>query len=342
MLQSRQPPGDVMLHFAQFGAGRIGAIHAANLAGNHAATLRHVIDVNRDAAAALAARHGATVSTSEAALADRQVNAVLIASSTDTHADLIIAAARAGHAIFCEKPIDLSLDRVDACLAEVERAKVPLMVAFNRRFDPSFASLRARVLAGEIGSVEQVIVTSRDPAPPHRAFIGSSGGMFRDMSIHDLDMARWLLGEEPIEVFAYGACLVDPMFAEEGDIDSGMILMRTASGRMAHINNTRRAVYGYDQRLEVFGSAGRLIADNRTATSVELADARAVARDKPEPFFLQRYAEAYRAELNAFISAVTAGTDMPVSAADGRQALVLAEAAMASMQQGGPVAVTPP
>jgi len=330
-----------MLEIAQFGAGRIGAIHAANIAASGTARLRYVVDINRPAAEALAAKHGAHVATTEAALGDPKVGAVIIASSTDAHAELAIAAARAGKAIFCEKPIDLSLARVDACLEEVARAGVPMMVGFNRRFDPSFAALRRRVTEGAIGAVEQVIITSRDPAPPPIDYIRVSGGLFRDMMIHDFDMARWLLGEEPVEVFAVGATLVDPAIGAAGDIDSAMVLMRTVSGRLAHINNSRRARYGYDQRVEVFGSEGRLIAGNRTPTTVELADARGVSTDAPLPFFLERYAEAYRIELDSFLSAVATGSPPPVGPEDGRRALLLAEAAVQSLRLRCPVEVAP-
>jgi myo-inositol 2-dehydrogenase / D-chiro-inositol 1-dehydrogenase len=331
-----------MLVFAQFGAGRIGAIHAGNLAASGAARLKHIVDVNGPAAAALAAKHGAAVSDTASALADPEVGAVIIASSTDTHADLVIAAAKAGKAIFCEKPIDLALPRVDAALAAVRAAGVPMLVGFNRRFDPSFAELHRRIGAGAIGTVEQVIVTSRDPGLPPIAYLKVSGGQFRDMTIHDFDMARWLLaagpgGEEPTEVFAWGAALVDPAVAAAGDIDSCMVLLRCASGRMAHINNSRRAAYGYDQRIEVHGSLGRLIAGNRVGTTVEQADALAVSSEKPLHFFLERYAEAYRIELAAFVDAVTRGAPMPVGEEDGRQALVLAEAALRSLRENRPV-----
>jgi myo-inositol 2-dehydrogenase/D-chiro-inositol 1-dehydrogenase len=326
-----------MLRFAQFGAGRIGSIHAANLAAMHETQLLYVVDVNADAARALAVKHGAQVTRVDAALADPNVDAVIIASSTDTHADLAIAAARAGKAIFCEKPIDLSLKRVDACLAAVAKAKVPMFVGFNRRFDPSFAALHARIGKGDIGNVEQVIISSRDPGLPPISYLKVSGGQFRDMTIHDFDMARWLLGEEPVELFAYGSCLVDPAVAKVGDTDSAMVVMKTASGKLCHINNSRRASYGYDQRLEVHGSKGRLIAGNRTATTVELADAAAVTQDKPLFFFLERYADAYRAELAAFVDAVVNRKPLPVTAHDGRQAIVLAEAAVKSLKTGRPV-----
>ncbi len=328
-----------MLTFAQFGAGRIGQIHAANLASTGATALRYVIDVNAEAAAKLAAKHGAQVTDVKTALADPAVDAVIIASSTDTHADLAIAAAKARKAIFCEKPIDLSLKRVDQCLAAVKKAKVPMFVGFNRRFDPSFAALHARIAAGQIGAVEQVIISSRDPGLPPIAYLKTSGGQFRDMTIHDFDMARWLLGEEPLEVFAYGSCLVDPAVAKVGDTDSVMVLLKTASGKLAHINNSRRAAYGYDQRLEVHGAKGRLLAGNRVATTVELADGSAVTTEKPLYFFLERYADAYRAELAAFVDCVVNKKPLPVTAHDGRMAIVLAEAAVKSLKTGRAVKI---
>lgn len=328
-----------MLTFAQFGAGRIGQIHAANLALNPATRLKYVVDVNAAAAKTLADRHAAAVGSIEQALSDPAVNAVIIASSTDTHADLAIRSARAGKAIFCEKPIDLSLERVDACLAEVAKAKVPMLVGFNRRFDPSFAELKTRITAGAIGAVEQVIISSRDPGLPPLAYLTVSGGLFRDMTIHDFDMARWLLGEEPVEVFAYASALVDPQVAKVGDVDSAMIVMRTAGGKLAHINNSRRASYGYDQRIEVHGAKGRISAGNRTPSTVEIADQHAVMSDKPLHFFLERYADAYRHELDAFVAAVESKKPVPVGGEDGRMALVLAEAALKSFRERRPVRV---
>jgi myo-inositol 2-dehydrogenase/D-chiro-inositol 1-dehydrogenase len=326
-----------MIEFAQFGAGRIGQIHAGNLARHPAARLRYVVDVDPRAAERLAERHGATVADCETAMRDPKVGAVVIASSTDTHAELVIQAAAAGKAIFCEKPIDLSLERVDACLKAVKEAGVPMLVGFNRRFDPSFKALHDRLAAGEIGAVEQVVITSRDPGLPPQEYLKVSGGQFRDMTIHDFDMARWLLGEEPVELFATGSCLVERRVAELGDIDSAMVVMRTAGGKLAHINNSRRAVYGYDQRIEVLGSKGMLSAGNRTPTTVERAGADAVARDKPLYFFLERYAEAYVAEMAHFIETVSAGGKPSVGPRDGRQALVLAEAALQSLKTGAAV-----
>ena len=328
-----------MLEIAQFGAGRIGQIHASNIAASKEARLRYVIDVNADAAQKLAARYGAKVVSEKEAFADPKVNAVLIASSTDTHARLAIAAAQAGKAIFCEKPIDLSLKKVDACLAEVEKAGVPMFVGFNRRFDPSFAALKRRLDAGEVGAVEQVVITSRDPSPPPLAYLKVSGGQFRDMTIHDFDMARHLLGEEPVEVFAWGEALVDRNIGRAGDIDSAMLILRTASDKMCHINNSRRAVYGYDQRIEVFGAKGLLRAENLGETTVEHFTAKGTVSDRPLDFFLERYVEAYRIELAAFITALNSRKPMPVGAYDGRRALVLAEAAMKSLKSGKPEAI---
>ena len=331
-----------MLEFAQFGAGRIGAIHAANLAASRGARLRYIVDVDAKAARRIADACGARVADERAALGDPRVRAVIIASSTDTHARLAIAAARAGKAIFCEKPIDLSLRKVDACLAVVRRAKVPMLVGFNRRFDPEFRALKTRLDRGAIGKVEQVLITSRDPGLPPLAYLRVAGGLFRDMTIHDFDMARWLLGEEPVEVFARGSCLVDAMVKRVGDIDSAAVTLCTASGKLAVITNSRRASYGYDQRIEVHGSLGRLSAGNRIESTLELANRRGVAAAKPLHFFLERYADAYRAELAAFIAAVRGKRPMPVGPDDGRQALVLAEAALRSLKSGRAVRVNVP
>lgn len=327
------------LRFALFGAGRIGAIHAGNLARNPNAELRYVVDVNAAAAQKLASAHEAVAADAKTALGDASVGAVLVASSTDTHADLCIASAKAGKAIFCEKPIDLSLARVDECIAAVKSAGVPMLVGFNRRFDPSFAALKRRLDRGEIGSLEQVIISSRDPAPPPLAYVKVSGGLFRDMMIHDFDMARWLLGEEPRTLFAAASAIIDADIGRLRDVDSAMVVLHTTSGRLCHINNSRRAAYGYDQRIEVHGSKGRLMASNLLPTTVEIANADVVASDKPHHFFLERYAEAYANELDQFIAAVNERRSMPVSAEDGRRALVLAEAAIQSVRSGQAVSV---
>ncbi|HSA90180.1 MAG TPA: inositol 2-dehydrogenase [Burkholderiales bacterium] len=329
-----------MVNFALFGAGRIGRMHAENLARRSDARLLYVVDTKPEAARALAEPLGARQADAAQAFSDPQVHAVLIASSTGSHADLSIAAARAGKAIFCEKPVDLTLPKVDACIREVKKAKVPMFVGFNRRFDPSFRSLKERLDAGAIGKLEQVIITNRDPGLPELRFLATSGGLFLDFTIHDFDMARWLLGEEPVEVFAWGAVLVDPRVRTEGkDIDTAMLLLRTASGKMCHINNTRRAVYGYDQRIEVLGAKGMLRAANLAPTRVESFGAAATCADNPWPNFQTRYAAAYAAELSSFIRSVETRKRAEVGPQDSRQVLVLAQAALESSRTGRPVKV---
>jgi myo-inositol 2-dehydrogenase / D-chiro-inositol 1-dehydrogenase len=327
-----------LVNFALFGAGRIGRMHAENLTQRSDARLVYVVDTRPEAARALAEPLGARQAGAQKVFSDPHVHAVLIASSTASHADLSIAAARAGKAIFCEKPVDLTLPKVDLCIKEVRKARVPMFVGFNRRFDPSFRDLKKRLDAGAVGKLEQVIITNRDPGLPDLRFLASSGGLFLDFTIHDFDMARWLLGEEPVEVFAWGAVLVDPRVRTEGkDIDSAMLLLRTASGKMCHINNTRRAIYGYDQRIEVLGAKGMLRAANLAPTSVERFGAEATCVDNPWPNFQTRYAAAYAAELSSFIRSVETRKPVEVGPEDSRQVVVLAEAALKSSQTGRPV-----
>jgi myo-inositol 2-dehydrogenase/D-chiro-inositol 1-dehydrogenase len=329
-----------MIHFALFGAGRIGRMHAENLARRSDAKLLYVVDTKPAAAKALAVPLGARQADAATVFSDPQVQAVLIASSTGSHAELSIAAARAGKAIFCEKPVDLTMAKTELCIREVERAGVPMFVGFNRRFDPSFRALKARLDAGEIGRLEQVIITNRDPGLPDLRFLRTSGGLYLDFTIHDFDMARWLLGEEPVEVFAWGAVLVDKRVKTVGkDIDSAMLLLRTATGKMCHINNTRRAVYGYDQRIEVLGEKGMLRAENLAPTTVEQFGAAAACADNPWPNFQTRYAAAYAAEVGSFIQSVERREPAEVGPRDGRQVLVLAEAARESSRSGKPVKI---
>jgi myo-inositol 2-dehydrogenase/D-chiro-inositol 1-dehydrogenase len=326
-----------MLSIAVIGAGRIGRIHAANIASNPAARLLGVADVDAAAAEALGQSCGARAITLDEAFA---ADAVLIASPTPTHADYIERAATAGRAIFCEKPIDLSADRVRACLQTVQQAGVALMVGFNRRFDPHFLTLKRRLDAGDIGALELLTIISRDPAPPPPAYIATSGGLFRDMMIHDLDMARFLLGEEPAELHAAASCLVDSAMGAAGDVDTAVVTLRTASGKLCQISNSRRATYGYDQRIEAHGAKGLLRAGNITATTVELANANGFLSDPVLPFFLERYAAAYRAELDTFIAAVTHGAAPLPNGEDGLRALLLADAATESARTGATIRLT--
>ncbi len=330
-----------MIEVALFGAGRIGRIHAANVARQPGARLRCVVDVFPNAAGELAFPHGARALTDpDEALSDPAVGAVVIASSTDTHADLIQRAAAAGKAIFCEKPVDLDLSRARVCAETVRAAGVLCMVGFQRRFDPTFAALKRRLDAGEIGHPEMLVITSRDPGPPPAAYLKVSGGVFKDMLIHDFDVFRWIMGDEAESVHAVGSCLVEPaVAAEAGDVDSTAVTIRTRRGRLCQINTSRRAAYGYDQRFEVLGSRGMLQAGNVRPTEVSAHTGTAVSHDLPEYFFLERYRAAYAAEMAHFLAALTDGTPVPTTITDGVRALALAEAATRSWRAG--VAVTP-
>jgi myo-inositol 2-dehydrogenase/D-chiro-inositol 1-dehydrogenase len=330
-----------MLRFCLFGAGRIGTLHAGNIAAHPGARLKSVVDVVPGAAKKLAAQYGAVaVPDAAMALADPEIDAVLIASSTDTHVDLLTASARAGKAVLCEKPIDLSLARVDACLVELTRHTVPVQIGFNRRFDPGNAALYQAVRSGEIGDLHLLVITSRDPEPPPSAYVKVSGGLFRDMAIHDFDLARWLMGEEPVEVMAAGSCRIDPEIGKLGDIDTAMVILRTAKGTLCHINNSRKAVYGYDQRVEAFGARGMLRTENHRPTALRRStSALTEAQDPLLHFFLERYTASYARQLDAFIGAVTGKTATPTTAEDGRQALRIAEAALESSKTGRSVSL---
>jgi myo-inositol 2-dehydrogenase / D-chiro-inositol 1-dehydrogenase len=327
-----------MINFALFGAGRIGVLHAANIAANHPrAHLSYVYDTNVAAAAATAAKYGARVASSiEAALGDAAVGAVLIASSTNTHVDLITASARAGKAILCEKPIDLDIERVERCRRDVAGAGVPIQIAFNRRYDRSHRAVREAVREGAIGALELLVITSRDPGLPSLSYVKGSGGIFRDMTIHDFDLARFILGDDPVgEVFATGSIRVDPALRAIGDVDTAMVVMKAASGALVHINNSRRAVYGYDQRVEAFGAKGMVASDNLRASTLTRSDANVT--DAKEPllnFFMERYRQAYLDELNDFIDVVAKKEPPAVGFEDGRCALILANAALESMRSG--------
>jgi myo-inositol 2-dehydrogenase/D-chiro-inositol 1-dehydrogenase len=329
-----------MIRVAVLGAGRIGKIHAHNVAMNPRSKLVAVADPIESAAKSLADSLGCEASASAGAtIARGDVDAIVIGTPTDTHIDFTLEGARRGKAVLCEKPIDLDIRKADAAVAEIEKLKAKVMIAFNRRFDPSAAALRRAIDGGAVGTVHQVIITSRDPSPPPATYTGS-GGIFRDMTIHDFDMARFLLGEEPVEVLASASCLVDPAIGKAGDYDTLMVILRTKSGSQCHINNSRKAVYGYDQRFEVFGSKGMLLNDNLRATTLRAYGETATETRGPLlNFFLERYEAAYRLELDAFIDAVETGKPMPVTARDGRQALRLADAALESAETGRMVKV---
>ncbi len=332
-----------MLRIAVLGCGRIGQMHAANVARHPRACLATVYDVHQPSADRVAQEQGVTAAASaEDVFASDQIDAVLIATATPTHADYIEMAVAAGKAVLCEKPIDLNLARVEACAAMIAGCTVPIQLGFNRRYDPGHAAARAAMVAGDIGDLHQVIITSRDPAIPPRAYLEAAGGLFRDMTIHDFDLARFMLGEEPTEVFAIGGALIDSALgAELNEIDSAMIVLRTASGKQCHINNSRTAVYGYDQRVELMGSTGMILSDNRKPHEMRRYSAKTVEASEPyQFFFLERYLEAFMAEIDGFVDCVEQGASPLASFEDGRRALILAEAAYLSMREGRMVKVS--
>jgi myo-inositol 2-dehydrogenase/D-chiro-inositol 1-dehydrogenase len=322
------------MRFGIIGAGRIGKIHAGNAAALKGSSVSLIADADTGAAQALATATGAKVASVDEILESKNVDAVAICAPTDLHAELIERAARAKKAIFCEKPIDLDAKRIEKTLEVVRAEGAKLMVAFNRRFDPNFAAVRQRIAAGAIGELEIVAITSRDPGPPPISYIARSGGLFRDMMIHDFDMARFLLGDEPISVSAFGSSLVDKAIGEAGDVDTAVVILQTASGKVAQISNSRRATYGYDQRVEAHGSKGMLQVANIKESSVEFAGAQGYTTEKAQNFFLERYALAYRNELAAFVEAVTSGVQPSPSGEDGLAANRLADAAYESWKSG--------
>ena len=326
-----------MLKVGLLGAGRIGQVHAEVVAAHEGARLAAISDVYAPAAEELAAKYHAQVRSSDEIIADEAINAVLIATSTDTHSDLIEAATQAGKAVMCEKPVDLSLERARACLKAVSATGRPVMIGFNRRFDPSFAAIRDSLAAGQIGKAELLSVTSFDPAPPPVEYIKVSGGMFRDMMIHDFDITNFIMGETPVSINASGACLIDPDIGKAGDIDTAVVTLSYADGKLAVIKNSRRAAYGYDQRLELLGADGLLQAQNMLENTVVKSTGQGVISAKPTYFFIERYMPAYKAEWAAFVAAVQEGNDMPVSLQDGVQALAMAEAAQRSFDSSRPV-----
>lgn len=331
-----------MIGIAVLGAGRIGKIHSTNVAAHPQAKLIAIADPFAIAVDLFAATLGAeAMSDPFAAIERADVDAVVIGTPSDTHADLLLHAVAHGKAVMCEKPIDGDMARSQAVVDEVAAKGGKVMMAFNRRFETSFAAMRAAIEAGEIGEVRQVIISSRDPGLPPEDYVKSSGGIFRDMTIHDLDMARFMLGEEPVEVTATASRLVDEaLTAKYDDYDTVMVTLKTASGKQCHINNCREAVYGYDQRVEVFGATGMLQHDNLRPTTVRRWTADLTeAREPLLNFFLQRYEQAYRSEVDAFINALVDGTPLPTSVEDGLKALALAEAAIEAVKTGKTVSL---
>jgi myo-inositol 2-dehydrogenase/D-chiro-inositol 1-dehydrogenase len=323
------------------GAGRIGKLHAENIAYSiPQAKLVAIADVNMTPTIEAWAKGlgiEKVLKDPAALIADKNIQAVLICSSTDTHADFVVKLANAGKHIFCEKPVDLTAAKVRTALEAVKKAGVQLQVGFNRRFDHNFKRVRELVDSGAIGSPQIIKITSRDPAPPPVSYVAVSGGIFLDMMIHDFDMARFQAGSEVVEVFAQGAVLVDEAIGKAGDVDTAIVTLRFANGALGVIDNSRKAVYGYDQRVEVFGSKGSAAAENDAPSTVKLSTESSVSGDKPLYFFLERYKEAFIAEMRAFVECVASGKTTPVTGEDGLQDLYVALAAKKSLAEGRPV-----
>lgn len=330
------------MRFGIIGTGRIGDMHARLVALQPDASVTWCYDPFEDNARRTAAAVNARATTDlDALLSADDVDAVLIASPTNTHVEMILRSAEAGKPILCEKPIDVDIGKVEACREKLAAFDVPLQLGFNRRFDPSHAGVQNSVASGEIGPLELLVITSRDPGPPPpRAILEACGGLFRDTTIHDMDMARFVMGEEPIEVYAMAANRVDPVFAELGDVDTAMIVMRSETGALCHINNSRRTNYGYDQRVEAFGGNGMVRSNNLRPTELSRYGAGGTAtRDELLYFFIERYRAAYEAEIRDFIDRVSTGKRPSVTFEDGRRALILSEAALRSYQTNQPVKV---
>jgi myo-inositol 2-dehydrogenase/D-chiro-inositol 1-dehydrogenase len=325
-----------MHRIAQIGAGRMGSVHLANAVANPRLDLAFLVDPRPDVGA-VAAAAGAKPAQLEHVLADASVEGVIIASSTALHLDHVLACLAAGKVIFCEKPLDLDLQRLRAAEASFRGAEDRLFVAFNRRFDPHFRVLKAKLDAGGVGELESLQIVNHDPAAPPAHFIPTSGGLFKDFTIHDFDMAAWLMPDAPVELFAWASCLVDPAIAEAGDVDTARVLLRDARGRLCVISNTRRSGCGYDQRIEAFGATGMVMVGDVTCDAVQLWSEGGAQRPRLHPGFMSRYAEAYRAEMDHFADILDGKTRPETGYEASLRSLALAEAAAESVRTGAPV-----
>ena len=331
------------LNIGIIGAGRIGKVHMQSITYNvPTAKVLGITDVFKDGLQDLADKYGIekVYNDYKEMLADKDIDAVLVCSSTDTHADISIEAAEAGKHVFCEKPVDLTPEKVQAVIDAVAKAGVKLQVGFNRRFDHNFAHVRSLINDGKVGNLELIKITSRDPEPPPAEYAAVSGGMFLDMTIHDFDMARFLAGSDVTEVYASATCLVDPAIGEAGDVDTAIINLKFENGALGVIDNSRRAAYGYDQRIEVFGSNGAAMAANDTPTNVTIMNAEGVTTDKPLYFFLERYMQSFRDEMIQFVDAVLNDKETPTTGVDGLNSILVALAAKKSVKEGRPVKIS--
>ena len=329
-----------MIKFAQFGAGFIGKIHGANIANHPRAELAYIYDVNTAAAEQLGAQLGARVAGSPEEIWASDVDAVLIASSTNTHAELLSGSLKAGKPVYCEKPIDLDIDRVKSVVQQAQNTNLPILVGFSRRFDTNHSGIREALQAGEIGKLEMMHITARDPRPPALSYVKISGGQYRDQTIHFFDMLRWLAGEDPVEVYATGAALVDPAIGEAGDVDTSMLILKFASGALCHINCSRRTSYGYDERVELFGSHGMLVSRRKPRGEVTMYKGESVISQGLHPGWLERMEPTFYRALDALIR-VMEGEEMEYpTLIDGLKAQIIAEAAVESLQTKQPVKIT--
>ncbi|MBR6568413.1 MAG: inositol 2-dehydrogenase [Clostridia bacterium] len=331
------------LNIGIIGAGRIGKVHMQSITYNvPTAKVLGITDVFKDGLQELADKYGIekVYDDYKEMLADKDIDAVLVCSSTDTHADISIEAAKAGKHVFCEKPVDLTPEKVKAVIDAVAEAGVKLQVGFNRRFDHNFAHVRSLINEGKVGNLELIKITSRDPEPPPAEYAAVSGGMFLDMTIHDFDMARFLAGSDVTEVYASATCLVDPAIGEAGDVDTAIINLKFENGALGVIDNSRRAAYGYDQRIEVFGSLGAAMASNDTPTNVTVMNSDGVTTDKPLYFFLERYMQSFRDEMVQFVDAVLNDKPTPTTGLDGLNSILVALAAKKSVKEGRPVKIS--
>jgi myo-inositol 2-dehydrogenase/D-chiro-inositol 1-dehydrogenase len=328
------------LNFGVIGAGRIGKVHAENLVTRIPdANVLVIADVVEQAAQEVSRRlhiPKATVDYREI-LADPDIQAVAICSATDTHSQIITEAAQAGKHIFCEKPIDFDVKRIDSALNAVEKAGVKLQIGFNRRFDPNYARVKQAIISGEIGDLHMLHIISRDPAPPPISYIKVSGGLYLDMAIHDFDMARFLTGSDAVEIYTVAGVKVDPAIGEAGDVDTALIVMKFANGVTVTIDNSRKAVYGYDQRVEAFGSGGAISTDNVYPNMATISTGQNIRRDLPLNFFMQRYTESYANEIQAFVDAVVNNKPVSVTGHDGRVPVIMGLAAKKSQLENRPV-----
>ena len=329
-----------MVRFALFGAGFIGKIHGANIAKHPQAELTYVYDVSTAAAEQLAAQLGSKVAASPEEIWDSEVDAVLIASSTNTHADLLNGAIRANKAIYCEKPIDLDIRRVKDVVQQAAQTNLPILIGFSRRFDANHSGVRQALQDGEIGKLEMLHITSRGPQPPPISYVKVSGGQLRDQTIHFFDMLRWLTGEDPVEVYATGAALIDPAIGEAGDVDTSMVILKLASGALCHIDSSRRADYGYDERVELFGSKGMALSERKPRRQVTLYQGERVISDSLQPGWFERMEPTFYDALDAFVRAVQGDKTEYPTLWDGLMAQLIAEAAVDSLKTNQPVKIT--